>query len=116
MTTPDLTVPATTQPCPQAARRTRSIAELTAADRRPVGPFDLLAAEEVLHRIPTMTFWSRVPRCRLADRRWGASLILGWLAQQPGNGWQQRWLFADADRDRRWLDELTAHDPRTHHT
>jgi integrase len=30
-------------------------------------------------------------------RRWGVPLLLGWLAEQPGDTWQQRWLASGAD-------------------
>jgi len=37
----------------------------------------------------------------------GTARVLDWLASQPGEGWQARWLAADADRDMSWMDALT---------
>jgi hypothetical protein len=39
--------------------------------------------------------------------------VLAWLEQHPGEGWQERWLAAGADRGTGWLDDLVAGDPRT---
>ena len=33
-------------------------------------------------------------------RRWGLPLLLDWLADQPGDTWQQRWLASGADAAR----------------
>jgi hypothetical protein len=38
------------------------------------------------------------------NRRRGVRIVLDWLATQPGDSWQQRWLACGADRDSRGID------------
>jgi hypothetical protein len=78
-----------------------------------VGPVDQLPAEEVMALIPALPIWADVPSRKRGLRLRGASTILQWLQQHPGEGWQDRWLAADADRDTGWLDDIVAADSRS---
>jgi integrase len=57
-----------------------------------------------------------VPPKEANRRLWGVTVILAWLEQHPGEGWQEQWLAAGADRGTGWLDELVADDPRSPRT
>jgi site-specific recombinase XerD len=94
-------------------RRTRGPSSIQTSAEVRVGPVDHLSAEAILARIPALPMWAGVPQRKRNAKLQGAATILAWLQQHPGDGWQQRWLAAGADRDTRWLDELVAEDPRT---
>lgn len=100
----------------QALRRTREPAAMATAqeDRATrVGPVDQLTADQVLELIAALPQWERVPQSKRATVLRAASVILDWLQQHPGDGWQARWQAAGADRDTGWLDEIVDTDPRT---
>lgn len=79
----------------------------------PSGAHDQLTVGEVIEMLPTTLGWDELnpgdpPRRRLR----GARRVLGWLAEQAGQGWQQRWVASGADHDRGWIAKLSAADPR----
>lgn len=95
----------------RSARRTRKpdVPALSARER--VGPVDYLSADEILTRVSRLPLVAAVPR-RCGIRLWAVTQILRWLEQHPGEGWQDRWLAAGADRDTGWLDEIVTDDLR----
>ncbi len=96
-----------------SSRRTRVGITPVAPARRRVGPSDHLSVEDIVALIPALPIWADIPQRKRGSRLRGASAILRWLEQHPGDGWQERWLAAGADRHTRWLDEIVAADPRT---
>lgn len=99
-----------------SSRRTREVTVAAVPAHVRVGPVDHLPADGVLALVPTLPMWSDVPPRRRGSRLRAASTILRWLHQHPGDGWQQRWLAAGADRDTQWLDAIVADDPRSRAT
>lgn len=96
----------------QQLRRTRT----AAAPPARVGPSDQLSMDDVVTLVPQLPIWDDVPR-RCRNRRLQAvSTILDWLHGHPGDGWQERWMSAGADRNTRWLNDLVAADPRSAET
>ncbi|MDX3193946.1 hypothetical protein PV458_36590 [Streptomyces sp. MN03-5084-2B] len=71
------------------------------------GERDGWSVDAVLDLLPTLPTWPqqahRWYRDRLHD---GARAVLEWLSQQPGAGWQDRWLRSGADEGLAWLDQL----------
>jgi site-specific recombinase XerD len=97
-----------------SAPRTGAVITQAAPAQLHVGPIDHLSVEDVVALIPTLPIWDGVPKRKRGSRLRGAAAILRWLEQHPaGDGWQERWVAADADRHTRWLDEIVATDPRT---
>jgi integrase len=93
----------------QAERRTR----LPAGEPRPrTGPADTLSAAEAFALVCELPVVAGTPGSRRNQRLWGIPLILAWLEQHPGEGWQERWLAAGADQGTGWLDDIVAGDPR----
>ncbi|MFJ4585076.1 hypothetical protein [Streptomyces echinatus] len=86
------------------------------ADEDRIGPHDRLSRDEVLALLPTLPAWPQRTYSRGVApgtrRLAGAAKILDWLLTHPGEGWQARWLAADADRDKEWVGALTEGDPR----
>lgn len=79
----------------------------------PVGPHDRSTIADVLHALPATPGWTKLNPANSPGRRLrGARQVLEWLAGYPGEGWQQRWVAADADHHRDWIDKLAAADPR----
>jgi site-specific recombinase XerD len=79
---------------------------------RPVGPIDHLPADEVLELVAGLPFTSPAWSSVAGTRQRGARLVLAWLETMPGEGWQDRWLAADADAGLAWVDQLTGDNPR----
>ncbi|GGR32250.1 hypothetical protein [Streptomyces aurantiogriseus] len=71
------------------------------ADEGRIGPHDHLTRAEVLALLPTSPSWpsrdSKADRDRGHMRLLNAAKILDWLADHPGDGWQERWRAAGAD-------------------
>jgi integrase len=94
----------------QADRRTR----LPAGEQRPrTGPANSLSAAEAFALVCELPMVAAIPDRRRNLRLWGIPLVLAWLEQYPGEGWQERWLAAGADQGVGWLDDLVAGDPRS---
>src|SRR5262249_29932862 len=99
---------------PQAARRTRklrAVAPDSVAVR--VGPVNDRSARDVLALVSALPMVTALPGRGKGAPVEGAAAILQWLQRHPGDGWQERWLSADADRDTRWLDDIVVDDPRS---
>lgn len=95
---------------PQTARRTR----LSPGEPRPrTGPADTLPADEIFALVCRLPMMADLPESRRNWRLRGVPVILSWLEQHPGDGWQERWLAAGADQGTGWLDDLVADDPRS---
>jgi hypothetical protein len=94
-------------------RRTRAAITPVAPAQPHVGPVDHLPVEDIVALVPTLPVWAEVPQRKRGSRLRGASAILRWLERHPGDGWQERWVAAGADRHTEWLDEIVATDPRT---
>ena len=60
--------------------------------RRPSRP-----ARRCWRRLLAAPFTLTEDRAARARRRLGLTRLLGWLAEQPGDTWQQRWLVSGAD-------------------
>jgi integrase len=71
------------------------------------GERDSWSISSVLDLLPTLPSW---PSKRYPSRRkqiaTGARTVLEELNQQPGSGWQERWLRSGANDGPAWLDEL----------
>lgn len=106
----------TTSTGPQTARRTRKPNVPTLSARERVGAADRLTVDEILARVSRLPVVADAPQRRIGSRVWAVTEILRWLEQHPGDGWQDRWLAAGADRDTRWLDAIVADDPRSQPT
>lgn len=104
MTTPAPTAPATADTVP------------TPADHRE-GPDDRALVNDILARFPTLANWpsdaSKDARVRHIH---GGRKVLNWLAEHPGETWQERWLVSGADRDIAWVEMMVARDSRRPHT
>jgi integrase len=100
MTTPTI---APTAPVLAAAVESASAAVVTGPVR--LGPVDRCSAEQIITRLDAhardrgFSEWRRQRALR------GGRLIVRWLLEHPGDGWQQRWLAADGDR-LEWLDTI----------
>ena len=73
---------------------------LSAAGLRAAGwPSTELSTDAVLTRLLTAPFTADFENNReaLQRRRRGLRRVLGWLADQPGDTWQARWLVSGAD-------------------
>jgi hypothetical protein len=57
----------------------------------------LQSAEDIVERLLAPPFPAEPDRPATLRRRRGLTLLLGWLAEQPGQSWQQRWLASGAD-------------------
>lgn len=68
-----------------------------------VGPMDTSPPAEVLATAVRHAERMGYTAKRQRDLRRGVPTILDWLASHPGDGWQERWLAADADADLGWL-------------
>lgn len=77
------------------------------------GPLDQASAEEVLAVVSRLPMVSEIPPKRRGSRLRAVRDVLAGLQEQPGSGWQQRWLAVGGNRGTRWLDEIVADDPRT---
>ncbi|HTX97631.1 MAG TPA: hypothetical protein VME67_24060 [Mycobacterium sp.] len=62
-------------------------------------PTTELPTEAVLTRLLSAPFTADIASSRdgLLRRRRSLHRVLGWLADQPGDGWQARWLASGAD-------------------
>jgi len=94
----------------QAARRTRLPER---GQRTRTGPADSLSAADAFALVCELPMVAAIPNRRRNQRLWGIPVILAWLEQHPGEGWQERWLAAGADQGTDWLDELVSGDPRS---
>ena len=92
-----------TEPCAPAGGATTSPATATAPGRLPRFPARPVALawpasqgdrSQVLALVGAAPF--ALPGSRVSRRR-GLGLLLGWLEDQPGQSWQQRWLASGAD-------------------
>jgi hypothetical protein len=54
-------------------------------------------AEVIVSRLLAPPFPTEPDRPATLRRRRGLTRLLGWLAEQPGESWQQRWLASGAD-------------------
>jgi hypothetical protein len=103
----------TTKPLPrqQAARRPQPP---DGPDPVRTGPLDQATAEEIvaaISRLPMMAEASEPQdKYRRTQRLRAVEAVLAWLQEQPGDGWQQRWLAAGADQGTRWLDQIASRD------
>lgn len=95
-----------------AHRRPRLIRHDDLPAQHGVGPVDHLAADDVLALLPLVPTWPQRAKDS-SPRLRGARTILTWLLTHPGQGWQQRWHAAGADRGTGWIDDIIADDPRT---
>ncbi|QYN18741.1 site-specific integrase [Amycolatopsis sp. DSM 110486] len=72
---------------------------------------------DILARFPTLANWpsdaSKDARVRHIH---GGRKVLNWLAEHPGETWQERWLVSGADRDIAWVEMMVARDSRRPHT
>lgn len=93
-------------------RRTRYLVPPAVTVRPRIGPVDLLSAGEILALVPTLPIWDTIPQRERGRRLRGAETVLHWLLTHPGDGWQDRWLAAGADRDIHCLDKIVEDDPR----
>ena len=64
----------------------------------PSWPATEQAGEVLLARLLAAPFTVTEDRVARARRRLGLIRLLGWLAEHPGDTWQQRWLVSGADR------------------
>jgi len=101
-------VAADARPSPQAARRTRLPAP---GSCQRTGPADSLPAGEVLALVCGLPAVAGLTERERSRRLRGVPVILSWLEQHPGDGWQERWLAAGADQGTGWLDDIVAGDP-----
>jgi integrase len=69
----------------------------TGPARRRVGPIDTLSSREVLHKLSQLRTWADLPGAEVRARLRAAERMLEWLAQRPGDGWQERWESCEAD-------------------
>jgi integrase len=98
------------RPRQRTGRRTR----LPAARPRPQpGPPNSLPADDVFSLVCSLPMVAGLSARKKTERTWGVPVILAWLQQHPGEGWQERWLAAGADHGIGWLDEIVASDPRS---
>jgi len=63
----------------------------------PSWPATVQTEEQLLARLLTAPFTVEQDRVARARRRLGLVRLLGWLAEHPGDTWQQRWLVSGAD-------------------
>ena len=63
----------------------------------PLWPATEQTGEALLARLLAAPFTLTEDRVARARRRLGLIRLLGWLAEQPGDTWQQRWLVSGAD-------------------
>lgn len=68
---------------------------------RPAGPWDTASLSDVLTFLPTCSWWTSDPRQAQRSAA-GVELLLGWLGQLPGEGWQKRWEHAEATLGTEW--------------
>lgn len=83
-----------------------------------VGPRDSASLEEVLAALPQLSVWPP-PEPNYGHARGnavlrGARVVLSWLLDQPGEGWQARWQASGADSGVGWTDPLLASQPRSY--
>ncbi|MEV7037599.1 hypothetical protein [Amycolatopsis sp. NPDC051061] len=78
----------------------------------PVGDLDQLGIEEVLQQIQELPGFPPPGQGKPGKPLRGARLILEWLQQRPGSGWQDRWLASGAEAGKHWLRTLIQDDPR----
>lgn len=72
------------------------------------GALDLASAEEVLAVVGASPAMTRLlPRDRRRAMK-AAGTILEWLGGQPGEGWQERWEFANPEDTIDWIGEIGA--------
>ncbi|MER5512993.1 hypothetical protein ABT052_48305 [Streptomyces sp. NPDC002766] len=69
----------------------------TGPARRRVGPIDAQSSREVLHKLSQLRTWADLPGAEVRARLRAAERMLEWLAQRPGDGWQERWESCEAD-------------------
>lgn len=72
-----------------------------------IAPRDTASVEEIMAIIREFEHWKQRNAKQRSSNLRGARRVLDWLATFPGEGWQARWLAADADRDLSFLDTLT---------
>ena len=80
-------------------------------------PMTEQAREALLARLLTAPFTVEDGPAARARRRLGLARLLDWLAEHPGDTWQQRWLVSGADAmgNAQWWGPLLAWArPRTH--
>ncbi|MGI8305874.1 tyrosine-type recombinase/integrase [Saccharopolyspora hattusasensis] len=84
-------------------------------DQRRTGSADHLPIEDVLRLLRQLPDWpGRAEHQNRITK--GARVILNWLLEHPGSGWQDRWVSAGADGGPDWLDGLAPEDTRQPHT
>lgn len=71
----------------------------------PGGVRDGWSIDAILGLLPELPNWARWKVARRSLCRQGVRTILEWLAEQPGEGWQDRWMVsgADTDAEMTWL-------------
>ncbi|MDT0453791.1 tyrosine-type recombinase/integrase [Streptomyces hesseae] len=62
-----------------------------------VGPIDTLPSQEVLEKVVRLRTWSDLSGAEARTRLRAAERMLNWLADRPGNGWQERWDSCESD-------------------
>lgn len=75
-----------------------------------VGSRDQTSIEDILTVLPGLPVWpsgEHQEALRYLTRR-GVRVVLNWLAEHPGDGWQQRWRSSGAGDGMGWVDELAA--------
>lgn len=102
----------TTTPTQRPSRRqSRLVRHDNLPDEHGPGPVDRLPASDILALLPKLPTWPQKAKDSSPKLR-GAKVILDWLLTHPGDGWQDRWLAADADQGTDWIDEIIVNDPR----
>lgn len=80
------------------------------------GMRDRMSIPEVLAVLPPYTNKTNATTSRHARKKGSertARIILEWLDNHPGTGWQEKWISSGSDTDLAWLDALTdPDDPR----
>ncbi|RBM18631.1 site-specific integrase [Prauserella sp. PE36] len=71
-----------------------------------------MPADRVVATLSGVPGWSDASAKEQAARQRGTSRVLQWLLTYPGDGWQDRWLAANADAGTEWFDTLVAADHR----
>lgn len=102
----------TTIPTEQPARRQpRLVRHDNSPGQHGPGPVDHLDSSDILALLPKLPTWPQ-KTAHSSPKLRGARVILDWLLTHPGEGWQERWLVANADRGTGWIDEIIVEDPR----
>lgn len=76
------------------------------------GPLDQATAGEIVAVVSRLPMVAEAPQKHAGPRLRAVQAVLAWLQEQPGDGWQERWLAAGADQGTQWLEEILARDLR----